>query len=86
MAPSHELYTADPDSFRADAGWLALDFSVDEPGQYQYSYQGNALAPTAYALGDVDCDGVTATYTLQMTKTSTGNPQQNLIPPPTGIF
>jgi type IV pilus assembly protein PilA len=78
--------TADPDSFRADAGWLALDFSVDEPGQYQYSYQGNALAPTAYALGDVDCDGVTATYTLQMTKTSSGNPQQNLIPPPTGIF
>lgn len=78
--------TADPDSFRADAGWLQLDFSVDEPGQYQYSYQGDALAPTAYAIGDVDCDGVSATYTLQMKKLSNGNPQQNLIPPPTGVF
>ncbi len=78
--------TADPDSFHADAGWLALDFSVDEPSQYQYSYFGDAQAPSAYAMGDVDCDTVTATYQLQLTKTSTGNPQQNLIPPPTGIF
>jgi len=78
--------TADPDAFRADAGWLALDFSVDEPSLYQYSYQGDAQTPTAYAMGDVDCDGVAATYTLQMTKLSNGNPQQNLIPPPTGVF
>jgi type II secretory pathway pseudopilin PulG len=78
--------TADPDSFHADPGWLALDFSVDEPSQYQYSYEGSPSTPAAYAMGDVDCDGVTATYTLQMAKTSVGNPQQNLIPPPSGIF
>jgi prepilin-type N-terminal cleavage/methylation domain-containing protein len=78
--------TAQPDAFRADPGWLALDFSVDEASQYQLSYAGDALAPTAYALGDVDCDGVIATYTLQMKKLTNGNPQQNLITPPTGIF
>jgi type IV pilus assembly protein PilA len=78
--------TAQPDAFRSDPGWLALDFSVDEAGQYQYSYVGDALAPTAYAYGDVDCDGVTATYTLQLKKLATGNPQQNLITPPAGIF
>jgi type IV pilus assembly protein PilA len=78
--------TADPDSFRADPGWLELDFSVDEPGVYQYSYAGDALAPTAYAIGDVDCDSVDATFTLQMSKTSVGNPVANLIPPPPGIF
>ncbi|HEX4452570.1 MAG TPA: prepilin-type N-terminal cleavage/methylation domain-containing protein [Kofleriaceae bacterium] len=78
--------TADPDSFHSDAGWLALDFSVDEPGQYQYSYVGDPLTPIAYAMGDVDCDTVTATYELKLTKTSTGNPQQVLIAPPNGIF
>jgi type IV pilus assembly protein PilA len=78
--------TADPDSFRADPGWLDLDFSVDEPGFYQYTYQGDPLAPVAYATGDVDCDGVDATYTLQMTKTTEGNPRATLIPPPAGIF
>jgi prepilin-type N-terminal cleavage/methylation domain-containing protein len=78
--------TAQPDAFRSDPGWLALDFSVDEAGTYEYSYAGDASAPTAYALGDVDCDGVIATYTLQLKKTSAGNPQQNLIPPPSGIF
>jgi len=44
------------------------------------------MAPTAYAIGDVDCDTIDATWTLQMAKTSAGNPQQNLIPPPAGIF
>jgi prepilin-type N-terminal cleavage/methylation domain-containing protein len=78
--------TAQPDAFRSDAGWLALDFSVDEAGMYMYSYAGDPLTPTAYALGDVDCDGVIATYTLQLKKTATGNPQQNLITPPSGIF
>ena len=61
-------------------------FSVDEPGVYQYSYAGDGLAPSAYAIGDVDCDTVDATYTLQMSKMSVGNPVANLIAPPTGIF
>jgi prepilin-type N-terminal cleavage/methylation domain-containing protein len=78
--------TSQPALFMADPGWLALDFSVDEESFYQYTYIGSALAPTAYAIGDVDCDTVDATFTLQMAKTAAGNPQQNLIFPPRGIF
>jgi type IV pilus assembly protein PilA len=78
--------TADPDSFRSDAGWLQLDFSVDEPGQYQYKYVGDANLPTAFAYGDVDCDGSGATFMLQMQKLANGDPQQNLTFPPRGVF
>ncbi len=77
---------ADPDAFKTDAGFSALEFSVDEASQYEYSYLGNATAPIAYALGDVDCDGTAATWTLQVTKTTAGNPQVNLIPPPAGTY
>ena len=77
--------TADPNSFQADAGWSALEFSVDEASQYEYSYVGDVAAPIAYALGDIDCDGKIATFTLQITKSTAGNPQVNLINPPTGV-
>ena len=77
--------TADPASFKADAGWSAMEFSVDEASQYQYSYVGDPAAPLAYAIGDIDCDDVDATFTLQITKSTAGNPQVNLIYPPKGI-
>ena len=77
---------ADPDSFKSDAGWAALEFSVDEPSQYEYSYSGDPSSPTAYAFGDVDCDGSAATWTLTMVKTSAGNPQGTIIPPPVGVY
>jgi type IV pilus assembly protein PilA len=78
--------TAVPDSFKDGAGWQELEFSVDEASQYEYSYQGDPVSPTAYALGDVDCDGSAATWTLAITKTSAGNPQVNLTPPPPGTY
>jgi len=78
--------TADPDKFKDGAGWAQLEFSVDEASQYEYSYKGDAATPTAYALGDVDCDGSGATWTLAITKTSAGNPQVNLIAPPSGTY
>lgn len=78
--------TAQPDAFKDGAGWAQLEFSVDEASQYVYSYVGDATAPTAYALGDVDCDGSAATWTLAITKTSAGNPQANLLPPPSGVY
>jgi type IV pilus assembly protein PilA len=77
---------ADPDSFKTDPGWAALEFSMDEPSQYEYSYAGGATAATAYALGDIDCDSTEATWTLQVTKTSAGNPQVNLIAPTAGVY
>jgi type IV pilus assembly protein PilA len=78
--------TAQPDAFKDGAGWQQLEFSVDEASQYIYSYQGDSASPSAYALGDVDCDGSAATWTLAITKTSAGNPQTNLIPPPAGVY
>jgi type IV pilus assembly protein PilA len=78
--------TAVPDLFKADPGFGPLEFSVDEASQYEYSYLGNATAPIAYALGDVDCDGTPATWTLQVTKTTAGNPQVNLVPPLAGTY
>jgi type IV pilus assembly protein PilA len=78
--------TADPASFAADAGWKVLEFSVDEASQYQYQYVGNALTPAAYAIGDVDCDSNSATWTLNAQKTSVGNVQLNLVPPPAGVY
>jgi type IV pilus assembly protein PilA len=78
--------TGNPAAFKADAGFAALEFSVDEASQYRYSYVGNALTPTAYAIGDIDCDSVDATWTLNLVKTTAGNPQQNMIPPPAGTY
>ncbi len=78
--------TADPASFQADAGWAALEFSVDEASQYQYSYIGGAQLFTAQAIGDVDCDKVSATWSIVGTLTAAGNPQLNTIPPVAGTY
>lgn len=46
------------------AGWQELEFSIGEPSQYQYTYVGGATLATAYAVGDLDCDGTSSTWTL----------------------
>ncbi len=79
--------TADPASFKADAGWAALEFSVDEASQYQYSYIGGAQLFTAQAIGDVDCDKVCPQPGRSLgTLTTAGNPQLNTIPPVAGTY
>jgi hypothetical protein len=78
--------TADPAAFTKDPGWTALEFSVDEASMYQYSFVGGAKEFTAYAIGDIDCDGQSATFTLHGTVTSAGNPQIDLTPPPAGVY
>lgn len=42
--------------------WRALGFSVREPFLYQYEYVSDGASFTARAIGDLDCDGVTATF------------------------
>jgi prepilin-type N-terminal cleavage/methylation domain-containing protein len=78
--------TAQPAAFQGDAGWAAMEFSVDEASQYQYTYTGNATAPSAFAIGDIDCDGTSATWTMNVAKTAAGNPQLNFINPPNGVY
>jgi len=50
----------------SDSGWAALDFQIDEPNLFQYSYTGGATTATALAIGDLDCDTTMITYTLSM--------------------
>ncbi|HSN29124.1 MAG TPA: prepilin-type N-terminal cleavage/methylation domain-containing protein [Kofleriaceae bacterium] len=54
-------------AWAADSGWAALDFQIDEPNLFQYTYTGSLTAPVATAVGDLDCDGTKITYTLNMT-------------------
>jgi type IV pilus assembly protein PilA len=65
----------------ADSGWAALDFQIDEPNLFQYTYTGSTTTPSAIAVGDLDCDGTTITYTLNISAPS-GNPAVSLTEPP----
>jgi prepilin-type N-terminal cleavage/methylation domain-containing protein len=83
---------AEPELFQTDAGWKALEFSMDEASQYRYSYiPASGTDVTAYAIGDLDCDGTESTWTLHALATipaggTTAVPQTDLIPPPKGVF
>jgi len=89
---------ADPAAFNVPA-WQEIEFSMNEPSQYQYSYQvGLATGPTAnaaaFAIGDLDCNSASSTWTLQATAIVTGagatasisGAATSLIPPPKGSF
>ncbi|MEO8701134.1 MAG: prepilin-type N-terminal cleavage/methylation domain-containing protein [Kofleriaceae bacterium] len=52
-------------AWEIDPGWRALGFHLDEPSYFQYEYA--LVSPTmasAYAVGDLDCDGSMSTLTL----------------------
>ena len=78
--------TPTPDAFSDGAGWSHLEFSVDEPSIYKYQYIGSALAFTAYAAGDADCDTKIATFKMAGTTTTAGNPAVNIVPPAAGVY
>lgn len=46
------------------ASWVALDFAMTDPHYYGYSYTSAATNYTTTAIGDLDCDGTSSTYTL----------------------
>jgi hypothetical protein len=72
-----------PSLYAANPVWRALDFQIDEPTLFQYSYRGSADGQSfeAKAVGDLDCDGVFITYELAGT-VSSGNPAVTLTEPP----
>jgi Tfp pilus assembly protein PilE len=72
-----------PERDAADPAWKALDFEIDEPTLFQYSYSASADGQSfvAKAVGDLDCDGVFITYELRGTVTN-GYPSVTLIEPP----
>jgi hypothetical protein len=63
--------------------WRALDFEISEPHFFRYSYlpSPDGSSFTATAVGDLDCDGVTITYTLRGTAVN-GTPKTELTEPP----
>ena len=71
-----------PASFASDTtGWAQIDFQIDEPSLFVYSYNGAAGSTfVATAVGDLDCDNTEITYTLNGTSTS-GNPAVALTEP-----
>ncbi|MCP4444476.1 MAG: hypothetical protein GY811_03915 [Myxococcales bacterium] len=48
--------------------WLALDFVIMDPHYYRYEFvssnEGGRESYTALAYGDLDCDGMSSTYSL----------------------
>jgi type IV pilus assembly protein PilA len=70
-----------PASFTADPGWRALDFQIDEPNLFVYSYTAsNSSTFVATATGDLDCDGTGIVYSLNGTAPA-GNPAVKLVEP-----
>ena len=53
--------------------WQAIEFSVDEPHLYRYSYESDGKTFTAKAMGDLDCDGTEAVWVMKGTADN-GNP------------
>jgi prepilin-type N-terminal cleavage/methylation domain-containing protein len=64
-----------------DPAWSLLDFQIDEPNLFTYGYAGGSQSANATAVGDLDCDGTSITYTLNLTATN-GNPGASITEPP----
>jgi hypothetical protein len=61
--------------------WQALDFTVDESHSFRYSYESkDGQSAVATAVGDLDCDGTTIMYMLDM-KATEGNPTMQITKP-----
>jgi hypothetical protein len=69
-----------PALYEADPVWRALDFQIDEPTLFQYSYSSDGQHFVAKAIGDLDCDGVFITYELTGDALN-GNPRVVLTEP-----
>lgn len=54
----------DAQSWQSPA-WQELDFSIDRPHRFQYSYESDGKTFTGRAVGDLDCDGSTITYEIR---------------------
>jgi prepilin-type N-terminal cleavage/methylation domain-containing protein len=69
-------------AWASDAVWLELDFHIDELALFSYHYESTASNhATATAVADLDCDGTTAAYTLDLSLAN-GNPAATITAPP----
>jgi hypothetical protein len=54
-----------PDPAQWQGVWGQLSFAINAPSPYSYSYHSDGHTFTASASGDLDCDGVYSTFTIQ---------------------
>jgi type IV pilus assembly protein PilA len=77
-------------AFQGDTVWSDIEFSMDEPSQYNYSYTGASDLATAYAIGDLDCDTKMSTWVMKLAPVSNGSTyvgaSATLVPPPKGTY
>lgn len=66
---------ADPAAWSREPVWRALGFAVTRPSLYRYSYRGDGRSLVATAESDLDCDGVTAAFTLRGVVGPDGRPE-----------
>lgn len=52
--------------------WSDMGYSLDEPSQFRFAYQGTRRAFTITAVGDPECTGQLRTYVLTGRSTSRG--------------
>jgi hypothetical protein len=68
--------------WKTDVVWAALGFEIAEPARYRLTYESSdGKSFVATAVGDLDCDGTEATYTLTGGVTAQGDPTTNVISP-----
>lgn len=72
---------ADPKQWQQPV-WQELDFRIDEPDYFQYSYAStDGKTAEIDAVGDLDCDGIMITYRLLL-DSANGNATGTIIEPP----
>jgi hypothetical protein len=68
--------------WNTDAVWAVLGFAIAEPARFRFTYESrDGKSFVATAVGDMDCDGAEATYTLTGEITTQGDQMTNLIKP-----
>jgi hypothetical protein len=63
------------DTMWADPVWQSLEFVVDGPFNFQYSYESDGKTFTATATGDVGCQGKPTTTTITGKINDKGEPE-----------
>jgi hypothetical protein len=69
------------DEWRNDKVWQQLEFSIDEPSRFQYTYQSDGKTVAVTGTGDVDCSGTPQMWKLDASVNSAGNVVVNLTLP-----
>jgi prepilin-type N-terminal cleavage/methylation domain-containing protein len=71
----------DATTWFTDPAWGKMEFHIDEPTYFTYHFtKTSAMAAYATAVGDLNCDGVTFSYSLDLK--TVGNSLQNQIVAP----